>query len=415
MSALIAVVGVGLAVSFVCSVLEAVLLSTTDGYVGVMQERGERAGPLLARMRSRIDEPIAAILTLNTIAHTAGAAVGGALALEVFGSRWIALFSVVLTLAILVLSEIVPKTLGATYWKRLAPATAYVLSFLMLVMKPILIPLAWLNRLIRPRGGEQPRVSRAELEILAEIGRREGALQEAEWQVMTNVMGLRETRVVEVMTPRTRIVGVPEDADVDHLMDVLLEAGHMRLPVYRGSLDDIVGVILARDVMRASRAGETGRAGELMRAVHFVPETKPVEQLIREMRSSRQNMAIVVDEFGGTAGLVTLEDLIEEIVGEIHDEHELVAPGIERVGDEWRISGLAPLHEVAEQLEVELADEEHDTIGGFIFGQLGRIAEPGDEVAVSGGRFLVVSMAGRRIERLSFRRNSRHARGWARS
>lgn len=406
MTALIAVVGAALIISFLCSVLEAVLLSVTDSHIGVLQERGERAGVLLSGMRSRIDEPIAAILTLNTIAHTVGAAVGGALALEVFGSRWIAAFSVILTLAILVLSEIVPKTLGATHSKGLAPAAAYVLSFMIAAMKPILIPLAWLNQLIAPRGASQPKFSRAELEVMAELGRREGTLQEAEWQVVSNVMGLSETQVGEVMTPRTRIVGVAEETTIDAVTDVLMDAGFTRLPVYRDTLDQIVGLVLARDVWRADREGDVQRAGEIMRPVRFVPETKPVQELIREMRLSRQNLAVVIDEFGGTAGVITLEDLIEEIVGEIHDEHEQVSPGIEQVDGEWRISGLAPLREVNERLGLGLEDEQHDTIAGFVFGRLGRIAEPGDEVRVRGGRFRVDAMAGRRIELLSFRTGS---------
>jgi Mg2+/Co2+ transporter CorB len=167
MTALIAVVGAGLAISFLCSILEAVLLSITHAYVGVLQEEGERAGHLLAHMRENIDEPIAAILTLNTIAHTVGAAVGGALALRVFGNEWIAAFSALLTLLILIFSEIVPKTLGATYWKLLARPAAYTLRAMIIGMKPVLIPLSWLNRLITPRGDTGPTVSRSELEILA--------------------------------------------------------------------------------------------------------------------------------------------------------------------------------------------------------------------------------------------------------
>src|SRR5690606_12393180 len=141
MSTLLLVVGISLAVSFLCSILEAVLLSISHSYVGVLQERDHPAGNLLAGMRRNIEQPIAAILTLNTIAHTVGAAMGGAIALEVFGSKWVALFSVVLTFVILVFSEILPKTIGATYWQTLAPYAAYVLRFMIVVMKPVLIPL----------------------------------------------------------------------------------------------------------------------------------------------------------------------------------------------------------------------------------------------------------------------------------
>jgi CBS domain containing-hemolysin-like protein len=253
-----------IAISFLCSILEAVLLSISHSYVALLEERGNPAGNLLARMRGNIEEPIAAILTLNTIAHTVGASMGGAIALEVFGSRWIALFSVVLTLAILVFSEILPKTIGATHWQRLAPATAHVLRWMIVAMKPVLIPLSLFNRLITPRERRQVTVSRAELEVLAEIGRREGTIDEEEWQVVSNVMNLDEVRVGQVMTPRTSDhVAVPVDRDPRReAADVMLDEGHLRLPVYAGSLDNVVGIVLARDLWRPSAraARELGRS-----------------------------------------------------------------------------------------------------------------------------------------------------------
>jgi CBS domain containing-hemolysin-like protein len=402
MTALLAVVGAGLLISFLCSVLEAVLLSLTHSYVGVLQERGDRAGALLVRLREHIDEPIAAILTLNTIAHTVGAAMGGALALRVFGSQWIAAFSVVLTLAILVLSEIVPKTLGATYWKELAAPAAYTLRVMVIVMKPILIPLALVNRLIMPRGGRGPTVSRAELEVLAEIGRKEGTLDAEEYQVLSNVMNLSDVRAADVMTPRTSIVAVASHSTLDEAIELMLEDGHMRLPVFGETLDDVVGVLLARDAFSAAREDASRPVATVMRPAHFVPETKAVEDLIREMRTERINMAIVIDEFGGTSGLVTLEDLIEEIVGEIHDEHEIAAPAFQGGEGRTLIAGQVPIWQVNEKLGLELSDEEHDTIGGFIFGRLGRIPVEGDEIAVRGGRLRVSAMSGRRVERVSF-------------
>ncbi len=208
MNQLIWVLGVSLSVSFLCSILEAVFLSITHSWVGVLEERGERAGVWLKELLNKIDEPIAAILTLNTVAHTVGAAMGGAIALEVFGDRWIALFSVGLTLAILIFSEIIPKTLGATYWQALSIPTAYILKFMVVAFKPVLAPLSWFNRLIQPRGKKEATVSRAEIQVLAEIGRREGILREDEWSVVSNVMTLGQVEVGEVMTPRTDMVAV---------------------------------------------------------------------------------------------------------------------------------------------------------------------------------------------------------------
>jgi putative hemolysin len=402
MVSLVAVISLSLVISFVCSILEAVLLSLSPSYIAVLEERGEGAGALLARLRARIDEPIAAILTLNTMAHTVGAAIGGALALQVFGNEWVALFSALLTLAILVLSEILPKTIGTVYWQRLAVPSAYLLRGMIFVMKPILVPLALLNRLITPRGAPQPTVSREELEVLAEIGRREGTLEEDEWQVVANVMGLGEVRASEVMTPRTQVVAVPVEAGVEGAKAAMLEDGHLRLPVYEESIDNVVGILLARDLWRADRDGEDDLRA-IMRPAKFVPESKPVEVLIREMRRERLKMAIVVDEFGGTAGLVTLEDLIEEIVGEIQDEHEVELPDFEEIGEgECRVAGGAAVWEVNERFELRLPEDLYDTIGGYIFGQLGRVARVGDEVEVISGRFRVLVMDGRRIDRVAY-------------
>jgi putative hemolysin len=402
MNSLTLVIGLALTISFVCSIMEAVLLSVTHAYIGVLKEKRNPAGPLLTQMREHIDEPIAAILTLNTIAATVGAALGGALAFQLFGSQWIALFSAGFTLAILVFAEILPKTLGATYWQALAPWVAYVLRVLIFILKPILIPLSWFSRLIRPRGERQPKVSRAELEVLAEIGRKEGTIDEEEWQVVTNVINLDRVRVDQIMTPRTRIVAVPEDAGLDGAKRLFLEQGHSRLPVYGESLDDIVGVVLARDAWRAREEGITDLRS-IMRDPRFVPEGKPVEDLIREMRSDRLNLAIVVDEYGGTAGLVTLEDLIEEIVGEIQDEHEVEPVTFEEAGaGEVLISGQVLIWEVNERFQLELPEEPYDTIAGLMLHRLGRIARVGDEVEVGGARFRVAAMDGRRISQVTF-------------
>ncbi|HUF27430.1 MAG TPA: hemolysin family protein [Gemmatimonadaceae bacterium] len=396
------VILVALAVSFLCSILEAVLLSVSHAYVAMLRDSGHRAGRLLAAMRKRIDEPIAAILTLNTIAHTVGAALSGAIALRVFGDRWLALFSAVLTLLILIFSEIVPKTIGATYWKRLAPFAAYVLRALIVILKPVLVPLAAFNRLITPRGKPPITVSRAELEILAEIGRREGTIDEHEWRVVSNIINLDQVHVSEVMTPRTDIVAVPVGATVENVEEVMLEEGHLRLPVYRETLDDIVGIVLARDLWRAAREG-VSEVNAVMREPNFVPSTKPVDELITEMRRQRLRMVIVLDEYGGTAGLATLEDLIEEIVGEIQDEHEQEPLPFEELAEgEVRISGGASLNELSERYELPLPVDRYDTVGGFVFGKLGRIPRLGDEITLPGGRFRVLAMDGRRIRRVAW-------------
>jgi CBS domain containing-hemolysin-like protein len=408
MTTLLIVIAASLGVSSLCSVLEAVLLSVSHGYVALLEKSGDPSGPILAKLRRNLDEPIAAILTLNTIAHTIGAAVSGAMALQVLGSEWMAAFSAALTLAILVISDIIPTTLGARHWQRLAPATARILLLMTKVMWPVLAPLSVLNRLIGAKGHGGSTISRAELAILAEMGRREGQIDETEWRVVSNVMSLRGTHVSAVMTPRTAMVAVPATATLVEAQQRMLDTGFLRLPVYGETVDHIVGVLLARDLWRALREGTAGEDGGALRGIMreplYVPQSTPVDDLIGEMRKRRIKMAFVGDEHGGTAGLVTLEDLVEEIVGEIHDEHEADVLPYERVApDEVLVSGSVALSDVAERLDVELPVDVYDTLGGYVFGELKRLPRVGDEAPFPGGRMRVLAMDRRRVTRVSIK------------
>jgi CBS domain containing-hemolysin-like protein len=397
MAELLWILGISLSVSSLCSVLEAVLLSITHSYVEVLKDQGSKAGHYLHAMKQKIDEPIAAILTLNTIAHTAGASLGGLQAGIVFGEAWIGVFTGVLTLAILLFSEIIPKTIGATYWRRLGRPTAHVLWWMVIVMKPILKPLNIFSQLLRRKKGST--VSRAEIEVLAQIGYSEGAIDEDEWQVVTNVIRLGEVTVGEVMTPRTDMIAIALESTVAQAIEIMLDEGHLRLPVYSESIDKIEGLLLARDLWRANRDGVT-EISAIVRPVQFLPTTKLVEDLIPEMRVNRTKMVIVIDEFGGTAGLVTLEDLIEEIVGEIQDEHEDDEPlSFEDLDDGTvRIWGGVAVREVNDRLGLSVSEEPHDTLGGFVFGALNRIGRVGDIVEIEKARLRIAQMRGRRVE-----------------
>ena len=397
------IVGGSLAASFLCSVLEAVLLSVSRSYVIVLRNRGDRAGRLLHDMKERIDEPIAAILTLNTIAHTVGASVGGAMAAEIFGGGLpVVIFASALTFAVLVFSEIIPKTIGATFNRQLARSSAHLLRAMVVTMKPVLIPLGWMSRWIKPERQEHGTVSRAEIGALAEMGRREGAIDEDEFQVMSRVMRLDRISVSEVMTPRIDVVAVPVGATVREAMDVMLHAARTRAPVHDGGLDRIVGVLLVRDLWKAVRDGREA-VRDVMRPAQFAPATKSVEDLVREMRALRSRMVIVLDEFGGTAGLVTLADLIAEIVGDFGEEHDGDRPPDFRElgGGRLAIWGGTPTRDVEERLGLELGDE-FDTIGGYVFGALDRVGRKGDSVPAGSGRFQVVRVDGRRIEAVLF-------------
>lgn len=402
MTILIVTLVATLAVSGLCSILEAVLLSIDTSFVELRRAEGRRSGRLLHELKSHIDKPIAAILTLNTVAHTAGAAFAGSLAFELFGSAWVAAFSAVFTFAILVFSEIIPKTAGARFCRQLAPSSAYVLKALTFTMTPLLAPLSWVQRLVQG-SGKSPGISREEIEVMARMAWTTGTLAEDEWRVVSNVMRLGEVPVGEVMTPRTDIVAIDSSATVEEAKKVMLDHGHLRLPVHAGSLDKVVGVLVARDLWRADQEGMT-RVRDLPRAPIFAPVSRPVQELIPELRDKSAKMVIVLDKFGGTAGLATFEDLIEEIVGEIRDEHEAHEPvDFQLLADgSVRVWGGVSVREANQRLRLELPFDQFDTVGGFVFGSLRRVPREGDEVELEGGRLRVLRMTGRRVEFVAF-------------
>ncbi len=398
---LIASIAAVLGTSFACSLMESVLLSVTIPYIHLLQKKKRRSGALLAQQKKEIEKSLAAILTLNTIANTAGASIVGAIALSLFGSRWIAVVSAGFTLAILIFSEIIPKTIGTYHWKTIAPFIAWPLRIISILLKPILVIVDMVAKLI-PGKNRESVVSRAEVEALVKIGQHEGTFNEAEYRMVSGVVRLDDTRVGEVMTPRTEMVAMPIEASLEEIEQRVVESGHLRMPIYRGSLDHIVGIVLGRKLWKARLSGESDLS-EIMIPPRFVPESKPIDDLIGELRKERMKMAIVVDEYGGTAGLVTLEDLLEEVVGEIHDEHEVAKRDFQEVPEGLLVAGQLSIRQVAEKLKEEIPDDEYDTIGGFVFGLLGHLPQVNDEVAWKDYLFRVSAVDGRRISRIVIR------------
>lgn len=340
MTLLIVYVALALGVSFLCSIMEAVLLSVTPSYVATMEATGSAAGKRLAVLKADVDRPLAAILSLNTIAHTVGAAGAGAQAAVVFGSAWLGVFSGVLTFLILVLSEIIPKTLGALYWRSLAPWVARLLVPVMLSMWPLVKLSQGITWLIA-RGEASPVVERAEIAALAELGAREGVLRAGESRIVRNLFRFGELWAEDIMTPRTVLVALPEEATVAQALGRDEVLRFSRLPVFRGNLDSVTGFVLKSDILlHAARTGGRAadvRIADLRRPLLHVPESLPVPQLFDRLMADGAHIALVVDEFGGTAGLVTMEDVFETLVGlEIVDEVDTVEDLRELARQEWR-------------------------------------------------------------------------------
>lgn len=268
-------------------------------------------------------------------------------------------------------------------------------------LTPVLRPLeALADRVAAVLGARRQRPEEAEeavLDVAEEVG-----IQEEEREMILGIFELSERTVREIMVPRIDVVAVPRTATVGEVLDRMVSSGHSRIPMFDGSIDNIVGVVNAKDILRHLRHGSLDDPAEsLARPVFFVPESKRIDDLLRELKERRSHLAIVVDEYGGTAGLITAEDLLEEIVGELPDEYDLEEPVIERVSErEAIVDARVSIHDVNHELDLELEDPESDTIGGLVYHRLGKVPDVGDEVHVGPATISVLTTAGRRIKKL---------------
>jgi CBS domain containing-hemolysin-like protein len=313
---------VALVFSFLCSIAEAVLLSLTSAHIALLEKDNKPSGALLRTLKKDINKPLAAILTLNTIAHTIGAAGAGAQAQVVFGNTYIAIFSAVLTLLILVFSEIIPKTLGAHYWKPLAPATAYVLKWLIFTLYPFVKLSEKLTMGITKE--EKPSsFSREEFAAMADLSVNEGQIKPQESTILKNLLLMSDITVLDILTPRTVIFSLAETSTVEEFFHKHDDVRFSRIPIYTDNeSENISGFVLRSDLLLAQSRGNTNTAlSNYSRSLPAIIETTSVAKALEEFIKLNAHIMLVIDEHGGVEGLVTLEDLLETLLGiEIIDE-----------------------------------------------------------------------------------------------
>jgi len=348
-TAILIYAGVALGVSFFCSLAEAALLSMTPFYVQSQVRHNHRSARFLRYLSANLDQALAAILSLNTIAHTAGAVGVGAAAAETFGSTWVGLASVVMTVLILVLSEILPKSIGAASWRSLAPALAPAVWLLVKALWPFVLLSEQLTKLVahgRPLGSFR----REELAAMAELGVAEGRLASRELRVVKSLVRFHAIKTESVMTPRTVVFALSESLSVREAMDRHPRIAYSRIPLYGRNIDDVTGVMLKADLYLASaRDRHDSKLAELRRPIKAVADSLPLMALFELLIEEGHHIALVVDEYGGTAGLVTLEDVIETLLGlEIVDEMDTTADLQELARKLWQ--------ERAEKVEAEAAE-----------------------------------------------------------
>jgi CBS domain containing-hemolysin-like protein len=319
-------VGLALVFSFMCSIAEASLLSITPSYIAGLKDSNPKKAAQLQRLKvDNIDQSLAAILTVNTIAHTMGAIGAGSKATAVFGDAWFGVFSAVMTLLILFLTEIVPKTLGATYWRQFAGFSTLYVNLLIKSMYPLIVVSEKLTKLIS-RGQKLHQFSRDEFVAMASIGKEEGMINDRESKIIRNLFLFKSVEASTVMTPRIVVSALQKDLTVEQALSDPGKALFSRLPIYSTDLDSVVGFVLREDLLVAKSLGQMHRPiSEFRRDIVAVIASTPLSRLMETLLEQRQHIALVVGEYGETKGLVTLEDVVETLLGiEILDEGDKV-------------------------------------------------------------------------------------------
>tara|TARA_X000001036_G_scaffold47584_1_gene38064 strand:- start:45 stop:1184 length:1140 start_codon:yes stop_codon:yes gene_type:complete len=314
-----------LGVSFICSLLEAIILSVTWSHIEILSKEDNRSGKRLKELKEDIDVPLAAILTLNTISHTIGAAGVGS-EFNKLGNEWFTVASIILTILILVFSEIIPKTLGAIYWRKLAPSSAYLLDAMIWITWPIVVVLNSFSRRISEGNEDQKEMTREEMIAVAEMGENQGALEKQETQVIKNLLTMDKILAEDVMTPSTVMLTFHRNDEIGKILDEHSPIPFSRIPVREKNLDDIIGVVYRSQIMELYGEGKTDIPMEnLISELSTVSPEDSIATLLDEFLKKREHIFLVVDEYGTTQGIITLEDAVETLLGaEIVDESDSV-------------------------------------------------------------------------------------------
>jgi CBS domain containing-hemolysin-like protein len=407
MTALIVVLVVGLITATFAAAAETSLTSVSRIRMRSMAEEGNRRAQRVVRLHNDPNAYLSTILTLNTVALIVASTATAVLIDEFWHSFPQAVGTGILSLVVLMFCEIAPKSLALRFNERFALALARPVAFLTILLRPVVGALTAMSRLLvrlatPGRRAPGPYVTEEELKLLVSVGEQEGVVEHEERQMIQGILEMTDKAVREVMVPRVDVVAVDlSDATIADVIRVIMEHGYSRIPIYDENIDNVVGVVYAKDLLRHGvRSDDTRSLKEIAREPYFTPESKHVGELLHEMRERKVHIAVVVDEHGGTAGIVTLEDLIEEIVGPIRDEYDLrEQEEVQVLSDhEVLLSPRFSLDDAREILSLDIGDSEADTIGGLVYERLGEIPKAGDTLQLGKATLTVESVRGQRIQ-----------------
>ena len=398
---LIIVFMVALAAAVFLAAAETSLLRISPVRAATLAEEGGRRGKRLALLIGKLSRVLNTILLTALLSQIVAATVVGILAARWFGPLGVTLASIILTVILFIYAEAIPKTYALRHTDRVALAVSGPVAVLELVLRPVVSLLVTLADLQAPGAGitTSPTVTEGELRLLAGHAVAEGEIEAHDEELIERVFRFGDRRTDDIMVPRTEVVGVPSNTRLEQAVKVALEAGHRRLVVYEGNLDHVVGIVRLRDLVAipSDRTGLT--VGHISKEPLVVPETKRIVSLLRDMQETSTTIAVVVDEYGGTAGLVTVEDIAEELLGSISEDE--VDKDLVQISElRWSLSGLLPVEDLEAAMGVDLGAGDWNTAAGLVVSHLGHLPAVGDEVTVSGCILHVTAIRGHRVLRI---------------
>ena len=410
-SILYVIIVVLIALSAIFSSAETAFMSTNRIRMRNLHEDGEKRAGLVLNMLENQNKLISSLLVGNNIVNISASAIATKLATDIFNDAGVGIATGVMTLLVLVFGEVIPKNLAAAHAETWAMFIAPFIRMISIVLTPLVFLLTKLSdvvvRFSKKDNDDVPTITEDEFRLLVDVGQEEGVFDETESEMINSIMEFDEIVVKEIMVPRIDIVGLDGDDNINEALRLIIDGGHSRIPVYEDSIDNIIGILYAKDIFaHMDEDFEQLKVKSLIRDAYYIPETKKVDDLLDELRMKKVHMAIILDEYGGTSGLVTIEDLLEEIIGDIQDEYDVEEDLIVMHSDTVLVADArTPIHDVEEAFDIELDEEilddsEADTIGGIAFEHLGGIPEKGDEVTVDRFHIRVADVQGRRIAKV---------------
>lgn len=395
-----------LSFSAIFSAAETALMSLSKIRVRQMVENKEKGAERINKLLSNPSRLLSAILIGNNIVNIGASALLTSLAIDYFGNRGVGIATGVMTLLILIFGEITPKSLAAQNSEKISLRLAGLINLVIIIFSPIIFILTRItNFLVKLMGGEvnidQPFITHEELKTIVNVSHKEGILEGEEKEMIYNVFDFSDSQAKDVMVPRTDMIAIDIELPYEEIIEIFKQEQYSRIPVYEDTIDNIIGILYVKDLLFLQNNRDKFEFKKYLREPHFTYEFKSTKQLFEEMRTNRIHMAIVLDEYGGTEGVVTIEDLVEEIVGEIEDEYDKEINEIEVIKeDEYLVYGNVRIDAINDLIGTNIESEDFDSIGGFIIGVLGNFPETGEVIEYDHIKFVVEKVNRNKIEKI---------------